>query len=99
MASYVEDTGIGPYEGATVRVMIDGKVHVSSGAAAQGQGTRTIMAQIAADRVGVAIENITVETADTDRFPAGMRTVGSRTAVHGGTAVHIAAEACCARRS
>ena len=92
LAAYVEDTGVGPYEGATVRVDVAGKVIVTSGAAAQGQGTRTVMAQIAADALGVDIANVTVELADTDKFPMGMGTVGSRIAVMGGAAVHNASE-------
>ena len=93
IASCVEDTGVGPYEGATVRVDIDGRVVVTSGAAAQGQGTRTVMAQIAADALGVAIEDVTDELQDTDKFPLGLGTVGSRTAVMAGSAVHNASTA------
>lgn len=92
LSSCVEDTGVGPYEGATIRVDINGKVVVASGAAVQGQGTRTILAQIAADALGVAIENVTVELQDTDKFPLGMGAVGSRTAVMAGSAVHNAGE-------
>jgi carbon-monoxide dehydrogenase large subunit len=91
LSSYVEDTGVGPYEGATVRIDVNGKVVVASGAAVQGQGTRTILAQIAADALGVRIEDVTVVLQDTDRFPLGMGAVGSRTAVMAGSAVHDAA--------
>ncbi len=92
LSSCVEDTGVGPYEGATIRVDVNGKVIVSSGAAVQGQGTRTILAQIAADALGVAIADVAVELQDTDKFPLGMGAVGSRTAVMAGSAVHNAAE-------
>jgi aerobic carbon-monoxide dehydrogenase large subunit len=47
IASYVEDTGLGPFEGASVRVTPAGKVVVSTGASSQGQ-----VAQIAADALG-----------------------------------------------
>jgi aerobic carbon-monoxide dehydrogenase large subunit len=93
MSSCVEDTGVGPYEGATIRIDVNGRVIVSSGAAAQGQGTRTILAQIAADALGVDINNVTVELQDTDKFPLGMGAVGSRTAVMAGSGVHNAAQA------
>src|SRR5262244_2510385 len=43
---YVEGTGVGPFEGATVRIDPSGKVYVSSGAASQGQGMETIFAQV-----------------------------------------------------
>ena len=54
IASYVEDTGLGPYEGAPVAVEPSGKVVITTGAAAQGQGHRTVFAQIAADILGGA---------------------------------------------
>ena len=92
LSSCVEDTGVGPYEGATIRIDVNGRVLVSSGAAVQGQGTRTIMAQIAADALGVDVECVTVELQDTDKFPLGMGAVGSRTAVMAGTATHNAAQ-------
>ena len=40
IASYVEGTGVGPYEGATVAVDASGGVVVVTGACSQGQGTR-----------------------------------------------------------
>ncbi len=92
LSSCVEDTGVGPYEGTTIRVDVNGKVIVASGAAVQGQGTRTILAQITADALGVAIENVTVELQDTDKFPLGMGAVGSRTAVMAGSSTHNAAQ-------
>jgi len=44
LANYVEGTGLGPYEGATVRIMPNGKVAILTGATSQGQGTRTTFA-------------------------------------------------------
>ncbi len=91
MASYVEDTGLAPFEGATIRVQPDGKIHLQTGAAAQGQGHKTVFAQIAADLLGVRFEDVTVEAADTAAFPLGIGTVASRVAVVGGSSVHMAA--------
>src|SRR5262249_36320598 len=91
IASYVEDTGLGPYEGAQVAVEPNGKVVITTGAASQGQGQATIFAQIAADILGVPIELVSVVSADTARFPRGIGTIGSRIAVRGGSSVHIAA--------
>src|SRR5207248_977931 len=51
LACYAQGTGLGPYEGATVRVDPSGKVYVLIGVAAQGQGHATTLAQIA-DRAG-----------------------------------------------
>jgi carbon-monoxide dehydrogenase large subunit len=91
IASYVEDTGLGPYEGAQVSVEPNGHVAITTGAAAQGQGHHTVFAQIAADILDVPIETVSVISADTGRFPRGIGTIGSRVAVLGGSSVHVAA--------
>ena len=93
IASYVEDTGLGPYEGASVRVEPNGRVVIATGAAGQGQGHHTILAQIAADILDLAIDQIRVESGDTGKFPIGIGTIGSRIAVLAGSSVHIAASA------
>jgi carbon-monoxide dehydrogenase large subunit len=92
IASCVEDTGLAPFEGATVRVTPAGKVVIATGAASQGQGHRTVFAQIAADALGVDIAEITVEAADTGKFPLGISTIASRIAVTAGSSVELAAQ-------
>ncbi|HEX6389754.1 MAG TPA: aerobic carbon-monoxide dehydrogenase large subunit, partial [Solirubrobacteraceae bacterium] len=84
---YVEGTGIGPYEGAAVNVLLDGSVTVASGMSSQGQGHETIFAQIAADELGVPLERVRVTTGDTRRLGWGVGTFASRTAVVAGNAV------------
>src|SRR6185437_7328246 len=91
IASCVEDTGLGPFEGASVRVTPAGKVIVATGASSQGQGHRTAFAQIAADALGVELEDVTVESADTAKFPLGISTIASRIAVTAGSSVQLAA--------
>jgi carbon-monoxide dehydrogenase large subunit len=91
VSSYIEDTGVGPFEGAMVRVLPTGKVMIFTGAASQGQGHATTLAQICADALGVDIDNVTVEAADTGKFPLGIGTIGSRIAVTAGSSVHMAA--------
>jgi carbon-monoxide dehydrogenase large subunit len=91
LSCYNEDTGLAPFEGANVRVFPSGKVVVTSGAGAQGQGVRTILAQVAAEQLGVRPEDVLVEIGDTALFPMGMSTVGSRTTVTAGSSVHLAA--------
>jgi aerobic carbon-monoxide dehydrogenase large subunit len=91
LASCVEDTGLGPFEGAVVRVTPAGKVVVSTGAASQGQGHATVLAQIAADALGVTMDQVTVKAADTAAFPLGISTIASRIAVTAGSSVEIAA--------
>ncbi len=92
VSSCIEDTGVGPYEGATVRVQPDGKVLIQTGAASQGQGHETMLAQVCADRLDVALDDIYVMAADTGAFPHGVGTIGSRVAVNASTAVFDAAD-------
>ena len=84
---YVESTGRGPFEGATVRVDSAGRVVVATGASPQGQSHETTLAQICADRLGVAFEDVSVITGDTDAINLGVGTYASRTAVVAGNAV------------
>jgi CO/xanthine dehydrogenase Mo-binding subunit len=91
LATYVEGTGVGPYEGAHVRVETTGDVVVSTGLTTQGQGHETVFAQIAAQELGVPIERVTVTTGDTRRFKYGVGTFASRAAVMSGNAVAAAA--------
>jgi carbon-monoxide dehydrogenase large subunit len=91
LASCVEDTGLGPFEGASVRVTPAGKVIVSTGATSQGQGHATVFAQIAADALGVGISDVVVRSGDTGAFPLGLSTIASRIAVTAGSSVEIAA--------
>jgi carbon-monoxide dehydrogenase large subunit len=91
VACYAQGTGLGPYEGATVRVDPSGKVYVLIGVAAQGQGHATTLAQVAASELGAAWEDVVVVGGDTERFPIGMGTGGSRVMVNSGPAVAEAA--------
>ncbi len=91
ISCYNEDTGLAPFEGANVRVFASGKIVVTSGAGAQGQGVRTVLAQVAAEQLGVQPRDVQVEIGDTAVFPMGMSTVGSRTTVTAGSSVHLAA--------
>jgi CO/xanthine dehydrogenase Mo-binding subunit len=92
VACYVEGTGIGPYEGAKVHVQSNGKVSVATGIGTQGQGHFTVLAQIAADQLGVAVTDIDVVTGDTDQFYWGAGTFASRGAVVAGNAVNEASK-------
>jgi carbon-monoxide dehydrogenase large subunit len=91
-AAYVERTGTGPFEGATVRVEPDGHVLVMTGATPQGQGHETVYAQVCAERLGVKPEDITVITGDTEAIALGIGTSASRSAVTAGNAVSQASQ-------
>jgi aerobic carbon-monoxide dehydrogenase large subunit len=93
LALFVEDTGLGPYEGVRVRVDHDGRVFVYSGASSQGQAHETTLAQIVADGLSVPLERVVVVPGDTDGLPYGVGTFASRVAVlAGASASHAAAE-------
>ena len=91
IASYIEDTGLAPFEGATVRVEPSGRIVIQTGAASQGQGHATMLAQVCADILSVPLEKIAVEAGDTGAFPLGIGAIASRTAVTAGSSVHQAA--------
>ncbi|MBM3486013.1 MAG: xanthine dehydrogenase family protein molybdopterin-binding subunit [Alphaproteobacteria bacterium] len=93
VANYVEGTGRGPFEAATVRIGPSGRVFVFTGATAQGQGLKTALAQICADRLGVAPADITVVAGDSAATPLGLGAFASRQAVTAGNSVRIAADA------
>jgi carbon-monoxide dehydrogenase large subunit len=87
ISAYVEGTGIGPFEGATVRLDGTGAVIVATGAASQGQGHETVFAQICADTLGVPLEQVTVVGGDTAAIPFAVGTFASRSTVVAGNAV------------
>jgi carbon-monoxide dehydrogenase large subunit len=93
IVTYVEGTGIGPYEGAKVTVESSGRVSVATGIGTQGQGHYTSFAQIVADQLGVDVTNVRLITGDTSAFYWGAGTFASRGAVVAGNAIHAAAVA------
>jgi CO/xanthine dehydrogenase Mo-binding subunit len=88
---YVEGTGVGPYEGAHVQVLVSGKVVAATGIPNQGQSHATVWAQIVADELGVDVADVEVTSGDTRRFPWGVGTFASRGAVTAGNAMGVAA--------
>jgi aerobic carbon-monoxide dehydrogenase large subunit len=93
IGNFVEGTGMGPFEGATVRVQSNGRIVVITGAAPQGQGHKTTFAQICAEQMNVPLENIDVVTGDTGGISMGVGTFASRVTVNAGNSVYIAAQA------
>lgn len=76
------------FDEVCVRMDSSGKVTVFSGQINMGQGTHTVYAQLAADGLGVPMEDITVVTGDTDSCPyTGYGTGGSRALPLGGAAI------------
>lgn len=91
IATYVEATGRGPYESASVHLNSSGTFHVAAGSASAGQGHETTLGQVAADALGTDPSCIRVVNGDTDAIAFGIGTFASRSAVLAGSAVHIAA--------
>jgi carbon-monoxide dehydrogenase large subunit len=93
IGNYVEGTGLGPFEGVTIRVLPNGKVAVATGATTQGQGTRTTLSQIVADHLGCRIEDIVMTGGDTGAISQGIGAFASRQAINAGSSAMIAGEA------
>jgi carbon-monoxide dehydrogenase large subunit len=95
VSTYVEICALGPskmmaaggWEWGCVRIEMSGKVTVITGATPHGQGQETSFAQIAADKLGVPIEDVVVFRGDTAVAHYGRDTYGSRATVIGGTAI------------
>jgi carbon-monoxide dehydrogenase large subunit len=87
MACYVEMCGFGPFESAVVRVEPSGTVTAYTGTSAHGQGHETTFAQIIADHLGVAFDQVVVRHGDTSNTPMGNGTGGSRSLAVGGSAI------------
>jgi carbon-monoxide dehydrogenase large subunit len=98
ISTYVEICAMGPssgmpaggWESATVRIEPTGKVTIYTGSSPHGQGQETTFAQIAADELGVDIDDIIVQHGDTATVQYGIGTFGSRATAVGGTAVYMA---------
>jgi aerobic carbon-monoxide dehydrogenase large subunit len=99
-AAYIEACGIAPsavagslgaraglFEAGEIRVHPTGSVTVFTGSHAHGQGHETTFAQVVADRLGMAIENVDIVHGDTSKVLFGMGTYGSRSIAVGGTAI------------
>ena len=99
-ACYIEACGIAPsniagalgaraglFEAGEVRVHPTGKVTVFTGTHTHGQGHETTFAQVVADKLGIAIDDVDIQHGDTGKILFGMGTYGSRSIAVGGTAI------------
>ena len=77
---------------AEVRIAPDGGVLVSIGNVDVGQGSETVLAQIAAATLGAPLDSIRMVLADTGTTPPAHVTAGSSTTMTSGNAVKQAAE-------
>ena len=99
-SAYIEACGIAPssvagalgaraglFEAGEVRVHPTGKVTVFTGSHSHGQGHETTFAQVVADKLGIPLDDISIEHGDTGKVLFGMGTYGSRSLAVGGTAI------------
>jgi CO/xanthine dehydrogenase Mo-binding subunit len=91
MASLVWSAGGGPPAYATVRINADGTVEVLTGSQDLGTGSRTVLAQIAAEAIGARIDDVRTVLGDTERLPYTGNSWGSMTTASVGPAVRVAA--------
>jgi carbon-monoxide dehydrogenase large subunit len=99
LATFIEITNPGPafygvggarisaQDGCIMKMEPSGDIRVMVSVTEQGQGTETIMAQIAATHLGVSVDRVRVYTGDTQTSPYGGATWASRGAGIGGPAV------------
>ena len=91
LSIFMDKSGLGFYETGAVDIDTTGTVRVFIGGASSGQGIETVMAQIAADELGVDPAEIHVIYGDSDLVPDGVGSWSSRSTVIGGMAVQTAA--------
>jgi len=90
MANPIERAASPSPDFAEVRFSTDGTTTVLMGTKSQGQGHETVYKQIVGDRLGLDPADIRVIDGDTDRVAFGIGTMGSRSTVIGGSALHNA---------
>jgi aerobic carbon-monoxide dehydrogenase large subunit len=82
--------GLPGFEQVRIAMDPEGKVTLFTGVCSHGQGHETVLAQLAADEIGINIEDVTVSFGDTSSAPYGFGTWSDRSAVAAGTASVIA---------
>ena len=87
LSAYLEGTGIGPFEGADVKIDPSGMIYLQIGVSSQGQAHETTLAQVCAAELGVDTERIVVVGGDTAVVGYGNGTIASRVAAVAGPAV------------
>ncbi|MGB7037925.1 MAG: xanthine dehydrogenase family protein molybdopterin-binding subunit [Xanthobacteraceae bacterium] len=91
VAMFVEKSGLGPTDGVNISIDTSGIIEIVTGGASIGQGFETVMAQVAADALGVDYRQCRVIHGQTDRIAFGIGAHASRATVMTASATHIAA--------
>ncbi len=97
IAAAYKNTGLGggadDAAGAEIEVFPDGSAEIRCGAADMGQGLSSVVAQCAAEELGLPYARVRVLLSDTDRTPEGGPTTASRQTFVTGNAARLAARA------
>jgi carbon-monoxide dehydrogenase large subunit len=93
LGMYMEASGGGIEEEASVRIRSSGQVDVTVGTYSHGQGHRTAFSQVISEALGVDFEDVNIIQGDTDKVAFGGGTGGSRSSQMGGVAVLKSAQA------
>ncbi len=75
---------------ASVKLNEDGSVNVLTSSVEMGQGLLTVLAVIAAEKLGIPVDRVSVSTVDTDVTPYDQQTSSSRSTYSMGSAVMLA---------
>jgi aerobic carbon-monoxide dehydrogenase large subunit len=89
IALYVERAA-GRFESASVELGLHGEVVITSSASPHGQGHDITFAQIAADHLGVDVDDVVLRFGNSDQVPPGTGTFGSRSTAVAGSAIVLA---------
>ena len=81
------DAGAYPLTSTAVRVHADGSATIMTGSTELGQGSHTVLPQIAAEELGIAYDQVNVVSSDTAITPYDRSTGASRTTTLMGSAV------------
>src|SRR5436305_3132546 len=94
MATAMQGSGVASFElgGASIKLNEDGSFNVMTGATDIGQGSDTVMAEIAAEALGVGMEKIVLHSVDTDSSVFDYGSYASSTTYISGGGVKVAAE-------
>jgi carbon-monoxide dehydrogenase large subunit len=91
LAYYLEATGGGPTENASVKFADDGFVDVYVGTQSTGQGHETAYAMLTSHELGIPIDKIRIRQGDSDSLPSGGGTGGARSLYSEGQAILVTA--------
>jgi carbon-monoxide dehydrogenase large subunit len=93
LGCYLEIAGAFPEEAARITFPGGERIEVSIGAGASGQGHQTVFGKVTARKLGIAPDQVTVTSGDSDRDVPGFGAVASRSAMMTGGAISVTADA------